>query len=604
MRINHVRAIACLLPLLVVGCAAAESADEPIGVLRHALSFTEQQQKLVASNKVASDVFGIRTAVSGDGRVALVGAIYATRDGFTLSGAAYIYTRDALGAWTEQELVPSERGAQDSFGVSVALSDDGKTALVSAYSATRSGLAQVGEAYVFGHDGTRYVERQKLVASDRAANDYFGFATALSADGSVALVSALQLGTGAGKAYVFQTDGLGRFAEKQILAGSDQVKGDYFGLWSALSADGKTALIGSFASRDNLSLAGQAYVFAGPIGSFTERQILTASDRKAGDQFAAGVALSSDGQTALIGAQGVTRDGLNSVGQAYVFSGPVGSYTEKQILTASDKGALDSFAYVSLSGDGQTALIGATSATRDGLNNVGAAYVFSATAGTFTEEQKLIPSDRMENDLFGSVAISRNGGTVLVGAPGASPNDVMRAGKVYLFTRKVNGDPCTAAAECTSGFCVDGVCCNAACGGGLRSDCQSCAATESGGTNGLCAPVASTRNVTCRAATDSCDAAEICDGVSTECPADALSAKGMICRAAPDATKVDALCDGQSAVCPLNATAYQYEFSGGGFAGGCTTTSHSQRSAAGGAWAVTALLLLAAARRRSRRLAS
>ncbi len=94
MRINHVRTLAYLLPLLVIGCAAAETDDDPIGVLRPALSFTEQH-KLIASNKAPSDAFGIRVAVSGDGSVALIGAVYAARDELAQSGTAYIYTRDA-----------------------------------------------------------------------------------------------------------------------------------------------------------------------------------------------------------------------------------------------------------------------------------------------------------------------------------------------------------------------------------------------------------------------------------------------------------------------------------------------------------------------------
>ncbi len=36
------------------------------------------------------------------------------------------------------------------------------------------------------------------------------------------------------------------------------------------------------------------------------------------------------------------------------------------------------------------------------------------------------------------------------------------------------GEACLAAADCASGNCVDGVCCNTECGGGDTSDCQAC----------------------------------------------------------------------------------------------------------------------------------
>src|SRR5438067_684326 len=55
-----------------------------------------------------------------------------------------------------------------------------------------------------------------------------------------------------------------------------------------------------------------------------------------------------------------------------------------------------------------------------------------------------------------------------------------------LFT---NGVPCASNAQCTSGFCVDAVCCNTACGGGAR-DLQSCSNVYgkiAGLTDGTCA---------------------------------------------------------------------------------------------------------------------
>jgi hypothetical protein len=47
--------------------------------------------------------------------------------------------------------------------------------------------------------------------------------------------------------------------------------------------------------------------------------------------------------------------------------------------------------------------------------------------------------------------------------------------------KKAAGTPCTQASECTSNFCVDGVCCNRACGA-----CESCSLS---GTAGTCTPI-------------------------------------------------------------------------------------------------------------------
>jgi hypothetical protein len=47
-----------------------------------------------------------------------------------------------------------------------------------------------------------------------------------------------------------------------------------------------------------------------------------------------------------------------------------------------------------------------------------------------------------------------------------------------------NGDPCTGASECDSGFCVDDVCCGTLC----DDECEACSAAKSGGDDGVCTP--------------------------------------------------------------------------------------------------------------------
>jgi hypothetical protein len=74
---------------------------------------------------------------------------------------------------------------------------------------------------------------------------------------------------------------------------------------------------------------------------------------------------------------------------------------------------------------------------------------------------------------------------------------------------KMKGANCTKAAECASGFCADGVCCNVACGGG----CVSCALTDRRGT---CWPIdrgaADPRGVCVDHGAASCDTTGTCDG--------------------------------------------------------------------------------------------
>jgi hypothetical protein len=94
------------------------------------------------------------------------------------------------------------------------------------------------------------------------------------------------------------------------------------------------------------------------------------------------------------------------------------------------------------------------------------------------------------------------------------------------------GSACTQDAQCESGSCVDGVCCESACGGGVTNDCQACSVAAGGTADGTCAPVRADAAVVCRSSVVACDAAEVCDGTSFSCPADD-----------PGASQPDLTCD-------------------------------------------------------------
>ena len=161
---------------------------------------------------------------------------------------------------------------------------------------------------------------------------------------------------------------------------------------------------------------------ASMAANWTELQKLLASDGEASDQFGLTVAL--DGDTALIGAPKDADNGQYS-GSAYVFIRVDTTWTLQQKLLASDGEAHDYFGYsVSLSGD--TALIGAI-----GVDSfVGAAYVFTRSDTTWTQQAQLIPSDGAVNDQFGC-SVSLHGDTALIGAYGHDSNE----GSAYVFTR-------------------------------------------------------------------------------------------------------------------------------------------------------------------------
>ena len=136
------------------------------------------QQKLLVSDRVASDWFGNSVSLSSDGNTALIGAYRASPKG-TDSGAAYIFTRSGS-TWTQQtKIFPGDGVSSDYFGTSVSLSSDGNTALVGAH----GNSSYTGAAYIFTRSGSTWTQQQKLVPGDSATSDYFGYSVSISSDG-------------------------------------------------------------------------------------------------------------------------------------------------------------------------------------------------------------------------------------------------------------------------------------------------------------------------------------------------------------------------------------------------------------------------------------
>jgi FG-GAP repeat len=331
----------------------------------------------------------------------------------SVQGAAYVFTR--LGAsWTQQqELTVSDEAINDAFGVSVGLSSDGNTALVGADQESS------GAAYVFTHSGATWTQQQKLTASDAANHGHFGVSVGLSNDGNTVLVGAAGKNFSQGAAYVFTRSGAA-WTQQQELDASDAAVGDFFGYSVGLSSDGNTALVGAFGKDPS----GAAYVFTRSGAAWTQQQELTASDAAVFDYFGVSVGLSSDGNTALVGAYG-----KNPGGAAYVFTRSGATWTQEQELTAYDAANYDEFGYsVGLSSDGNTALVGAA-----GKNSYqGAAYVFTRSGAAWSQQQKMTASDAAASDWFGhSVGLSSDGNTMLVGAYGK--NSYQGAAYVYAL---------------------------------------------------------------------------------------------------------------------------------------------------------------------------
>lgn len=155
-----------------------------------------------------------------------------------------------------------------------------------------------------------------------------------------------------------------------------------------------------------------------------------------------GWSVSLDGNTALIGTKpgGAYPNSPEYGGAAYVFTRTGSSWTEQARLTASDADFLDMFG-CSVSLDGNTALIGAfdDEITVNGLGNAGAAYIFTRTGDDWTEQKKLIAPDGNSFDRFGR-SVSLSGGIALIGVSDDDDKGNY-SGSAYIFNGNNSAQP-------------------------------------------------------------------------------------------------------------------------------------------------------------------
>ncbi len=400
---------------------------------------TSQQAKLLASDKASNDQFGYSVSLSDNGNTALVGVIYKDETGATDCGDAYVFIRSGT-TWSQQaKLTAGDKAAGDKFGWSVALSGDGNTALVGAYSEDDSGTTDSGAAYVFTRSGSVWTQQAKLLASDKASDDWFGYSIALNLDGNTALVGAYNEDdsgtTDNGAVYAFTRSGTTWTQQAKLLVG-DKANADSFGSSVALSDNGNTALIGMANDDDSgLTNNGAVYAFTRSGTIWSQQAKLLASDKATDDQFGYSISVSSDGNTALIGAVSDDDGALIDNGAAYVFTRSGSVWTQQAKLLASDRSNTDSFGVsVAISSDGLTAIIGAYFESDSGTTSNGAVYVYTRSGSVWTQRNKLLASDKATGDQFGfSVATNSDGNTALSGAIDEDDTGTTSNGAAYVF---------------------------------------------------------------------------------------------------------------------------------------------------------------------------
>lgn len=200
---------------------------------------------LAQSKGQSGDAFGGAVVLSTDGSTLAVGALYADVNGNADQGSVTVFTRSG-GKWAEQGVLTVAGAANDWFGYSIAMSADGSTIAVGAVYATVDGNKAQGSASVFSRQGGMWSLQKTLTGKGGAAGDLFGYSVSLSADGGTLAVGAtgtdVDGNADQGSASVLTRDG-GWALQATLTAATPAAKAN-FGTSVALSSDGNTLAVG------------------------------------------------------------------------------------------------------------------------------------------------------------------------------------------------------------------------------------------------------------------------------------------------------------------------------------------------------------------------
>lgn len=398
-----------------------------------------QTRKFTAVDGAANDQFGV--GVASGGSTLLVGARGASVTGNSSQGAAYTFLPGPHGDELALKLTGCG-GMSDAFGSALALSDDGRIALIGAYGVHGNGTIGQGAAYIFTRLNSGWEQSARLVAADAATGDGFGKSVALSGDGHTALVGAPWqdgVGSNSGAAYMFTHTGRAwsstNWSQLRKIIDTEGQAADYFGSAVALSDDGNIVLVGAPNAGSTLASHSGTVTFFRYSPSITSVRFGGAAT---GDLFGQAVAVSGDGTTALIGIPGATVGGNAQQGSvhAYKFTSP--AWSKQATLNAVGGAANDGFgAQLALSDDGNTALVGVPSRDVSGNVDQGVAYIFTRTNTTWSPLKTLTASNGEAGDQFGSaVALDAGGKIALIGASRADAYSVTTGGVAYSFLRQ------------------------------------------------------------------------------------------------------------------------------------------------------------------------
>ena len=324
------------------------------------------------------------------------------------------------------KIVASDRRALSHFGFSVSMSD--KYAIVGTFSS----------AYVFEQNVYRkWIEVKKVVNPERMLTNFgrkvlisgnFAFVSAttkdeVSADGKII--------EDAGAVYIYERHPSRGWEFKQKITAIDKASFSYFG--DAMSTSSDYLAVGAYAEKNDsngnalMEGAGAVYIFnRDPGGQWVQSQKIVASDRSVTDHF--GFSLSISGNNLIVGAPADKNETPEYDGSIYFFERDItGLWTETQKLIAPDPTLFKGFGLSTNLSD-NIALVG-----NDGADAV---HIFERdNTGLWKFTEAISPSFKSPENLFGG-SLSFSEGHIVVGA---SWQEEDKEGAAYVYRRGESG---------------------------------------------------------------------------------------------------------------------------------------------------------------------
>jgi hypothetical protein len=344
-------------------------------------------------------------ALSADGNtLALGNAIVNAQD----TGSVSIYVRSGTN-WQKQgpDLVGTggiNTGSGIEQGSTLALSADGNT-LIEGGGADNGGT---GAVWVFVRTDTTWSQQgAKLIgtgASSYGGGAGQGGAMAISADGNTLIEGGGADSNGMGAVWVFIRSGSTWTQQGgKIKATANPSDASSFGNSLAISADGNTALIGAFTDSGGI---GSAYVYTRSSGIWTQQRRLVGSHSHTDNFMYQGysVGLSADGNTAVLG--GIEDSSAMGAVWAFTRSGTTWTQPGPKLVGSGVTWALPVFqGYLALSADGAMMIeIGSFE-----INDDGAMWTFGRNSCTDTTIYIAHAICQGDSFLFGTMHLTSAG---------------------------------------------------------------------------------------------------------------------------------------------------------------------------------------------------